>query len=579
MAIELETIGNGRFLGHKSDIVSYSYSEQSTPHMVGDDSGGVGDISVSVADFRNDGIVLYKDDITLKDDLYGSITGRIDSLSSNNGLLSLTGRSRLALLNTPGVVAPGTTTIRGLFQRIFTAANITEDIAFSPSIPETSIIAPGYEGDLWVFLKKACATYQLEVTLINNTISVQPVRQREVTIENIDSETYNLADVDLSQSFDVAYYNYTDETNAIAFPRGGWTPEVPIYQVEAGETVVFDIPVNGYLTSLSQPVAQDTVPKNYSGSTSVYAVSGNDNLPIPAAQWTAQGGSISVDLIQNGAVIEVTVKGPDFASLGPYSISVSDGSTSYSTLRIVGTGVFFDKKLLNIKTGLTPDLAPTEFGNEIDSPFVSSLEQAWDVGVKSRQLYALPRHAIELSGRAFVRKNYTQYEYFELDDATYGVLDSESVLAFVSLNDGIILYQSFGDYNDSLPAGYTFTDFAADFVDADFDDFAETVVETTSQSFGAISGSRVRYYDAYFRIRSDEISQNGVSISAEFDTLFSDFDDTFSTKTFEDFIEIAPGLRFMDWALIPLRINPYISFDYLLLDDGLLNVNALGFPQ
>jgi hypothetical protein len=547
--------------------------------MVGDDSGGVGDISVGVADFRNDGIVLYKDAIKLTDDLYGSITGRIDSLSSTNGLLSLTGRSRLAFLNTPGVVSPGTTTIRGLFQKIFTAANLTQDIAFSPLVPDTTIIGPGYNDDLWVFLKKACATYQIEVSLINNTIYVQPVRGREVTIENIDSETYSLTDVDLSQSFDIAYYNYTQEVDALAFPRGGWTPEVPIYQVEAGETVVFDIPVAGYLTSVNQPVAQNFVAKDYSGSTSVYSVSGNDNLPIQADQWIAQGGKVSFELTQNGTVIQVSITGPNFKQLGPYSISVSDGATAYSTLRITGSGVFYDKKLLNIKTGLTPDIAPTEFGSEIDNPFISTLEQAWDAGVKTRQLYALPRHTLDLSGRSFVRKSYTQYEYFKLDDMMYGILDGEGALAFVDLNESIILYQSFQQYNDSLPSGYAFSEFNLDFADANFNDFSATVVETYSQSFGALSGSRVRYYDAYFRVRSSDISQDRVSIVAEFDTLFSDFNDTFASNTFEDFIEIAPGLAFTDWNLIPLRTDPYVSFDYLFLDSGLLNVNALGFPQ
>jgi hypothetical protein len=582
MAIEVETTGNGRFLGHKSDVVSYSYSEQSTPHMVGDESGGVGDISVEVADFRNDGIVLYKDNMTLTDDLYGSITGRIDSLTSSNGVIGLTGRSRLALLNTPGVIAPATTTIRGLFESIFTAAGVIDDVAFDPLISTTPITTPGYDGDLWVFTKQACATYQVQVSLIDNTIYVQPIRQREITVENIDSDTYSITDVDLAQSFNVAYYNYTEEVGALAFPRGGWNPEVPVYQVEANETVVFDIPIEGYLTSVKQPVIQDLVPVDYAGSDSVYSVSGNDNLPVPAALWADFGGSLTVELVQNGTAVRVTIIGPNFPEISPYSISVSDGSTAYSTLRLIGDGVFYDKKLLNIKTGLTPDISPTEVGTDIDNPFVDTLDQAWDVGVKTRQLYALPRHTIELSGRSFVRKNYTQYEYFELDDATYGLLDGEGVLAFVDLNESIALFQSFEEYANELPVGYSFTEFNDDYVNSSFEDFSRTVVETFSQSFGAVSGSRAKYYDAYFRIRSTEISQDRIAITAEFDTLFSDFDETFATYTFEDFAEIAPGLTFNDWALIPLRTDPYITFDYLFLDDadkGLLDVQSLGFPQ
>jgi hypothetical protein len=582
MAIELEVTGNGRFDGHKSDIISYSYSENSTPHMVGDDSGGVGDISVSVPDFRNDGIILYKDDITLTDDEYGSITGRIDSLSSTNGIIDLSGRSRLAFLNVPGVIAPGSTTIRGLFESIFAAANITDDVAFSPLVPETTITTPGYEGDLWVFTKQACATYQVEVSLIDNTIYVQPIRQREVTIESISNETYNLADVDLAQSFNVAYYNYSEETGALVYPRGGWTPELTVYQVEAGEVLVVDVPVDAYLTSIKQPIAQDVVAKDYSGSDSVYSVSGNDGLPVSAAFWNDFGGSVTAELKQNGTVIELTIIGPNFPELSPYSLGVSDGSTAYSTVRIIGDGVFFERKLLNVKTGVTPELSARELGPEIDNPFVNTLDQAWDVGVKTRQMYALPRHTVDLSGRSFVRKNYTEYQYFLLDDASVGLLDGEGVLAFVNLDENIALYKSFQEYEADLPSGYTFTQFNLDLSNASFDDFAATVVETFSQSFGAVSGSRAKYYDAYFRVRSTDISQDGINITAEFDTIFSDFNDTFATYTFTDFAEVAPGLGFTDWALIPLRTDPYITFDYLFLDDnenGLLNVNALGFPQ
>lgn len=577
MAIELDVTGNGRFEGDKSNVIAYSYSEQSTPHMIGDDSGGVGDISASVMDFRNDGIVLYKDNITLTDDFYGSITGRIDSLSSTNGLLDLTGRSRLSFLNIPGVVPPGATTIRNLFLSIFSAANLTTDIAFSRLIPSTPIMTPGWEGDLWVFAKQACATYQVEISLINNTIYVQPIRQRELGIENISTESYDLTDVNLAQSFDVVYYNYTEEQTALVYPRGGWTPETPVYQVSAGETIVVDLPIAGYVTSITQPEVQDTVPKNYSGATSVYAVSGNDNLPISAAFWSDYGGSVTAQLINNNTTVQLTITGPSYQPLSPYSLSISDGSTSYSTIRLIGAGVFYDRKTVNIKTGLTPDIAPQENAGEIDNVFVDTLQQALDVGTKTRPLYALPRHTISLSGSSFVKKSFTQYDYFTLDDAEFGLIEGMGVLAFVDPGINIVLYQSFEEYDNSLTPGYLFSDFNNDFADATFEDFANTVIETRSQSFGAVSGSRVRYYDAMFRVRDTNTSQNGIDITAEFDTIFSDFNDTFANYTFTQFNDVVPGINFVDWSLIPLRTDPYISFDYLLLDSGELDINALGF--
>jgi hypothetical protein len=47
--------------------------------------------------------------------------------------------------------------------------------------------------------------------------------------------------------------------------------------------------------------------------------------------------------------------------------------------------------------------------------------------------------------------------------------------------------------------------------------------------------------------------------------------------TFEEFNSIVPGITFGDWSLIPLRTEPYISFNYLVLNNGELDINALGF--
>jgi hypothetical protein len=177
---------------------------------------------------------------------------------------------------------------------------------------------------------------------------------------------------------------------------------------------------------------------------------------------------------------------------------------------------------------LTPDIAPQEVGQEIDNVFIDTLEQALDAGVKTRPLYALPRHTIDLSGSSFVKKNFTEYNYFTLDDVEIGLLDGGGILGFVSPNINIALYQSFEEYNNSLTPGYLFGDFNNDYAEADFDDFANTTVETGSQSFGAVSGSRIKYYDAIFRVRSTDTSQSGINITAEFDTLFSDFNAVFA---------------------------------------------------
>jgi hypothetical protein len=157
------------------------------------------------------------------------------------------------------------------------------------------------------------------------------------------------------------------------------------------------------------------------------------------------------------------------------------------------------------------------------------------------------------------------------------LLDGDSVLAFVNPEDAIAFYQSFDTFNSNLPVGYTFTNFNDDYVDATFTDFANSVEESFSQSFGFVPGSRVEYYDAFYRVRSSETSQNGVNIKAEFDTIFEDFNNAFDNFTFEMFDEVMITLDFTDYSLTPLRKKPYNEFDYMFLDEGRLDVNVLGF--
>jgi len=577
MTIEVEVFGTGRFAGHKTNISSYSYSEESTPHNIGDDSGGVGAISISALDNENDGMVLYRDVIRLTDSRYGSATGRIDSLSSTNGVLDLSASSRLVFINTDGTITAGNYTIRSLVRAILLQARVEDDVAFSPLIVDSTIQVPGYEGDLWVFLKEFLSAYGLEINLINNTIYFQPIRQREIVLDNVSSISYNIGDVQLSQSFDVAYYQYQTLSNVLAYPFGGWDSEVTVYSVRSGETLTFEVEVDGYVTSILPLQAQNTVAKNYSGPNSVYSVSGSDGLPIPAAQWLEFGGSLDAEIIENGTKVRFTAVGMNFESLSPFSFSVSDGATSYSTIRLVGSGVFSEREVFNVKTGVTSDIAPQDKGSEIDNPFVSTLQQAIDLGIKARRKYALPNQTIEASGRSFVRKSFTEYDYFELDDDVLGLLDGESVLAFVNQNEAIALFQSFDTFNSGLPVGYSFTDFNDDYSESTFEDFANSVAENFSQSFGFVSGSRVFYYDAFYRVRSSDISENGVSISAEFDTLFSDFNDRFAGESFESFDETMITLDFTDYSMMPLRRDPYADFDYLFLDEGRLDVNVLGF--
>jgi len=574
MPIRIRTIGTGFFKGHSTNIGFYEYSEGSMPHSVFDDSGEVGQLSFQVEDDDNKSIVLYRDGVELRDDFYGFITGSINGYSYSDGVVELTGVSRLNRINTDGYVAPAVTTIREYVSAILNAASVTTDIVFSPSVPTDTVTTPGYEGNLWVLLKQFAALHELDVSLIRNTIYVRPMRRREISVLNVSNNFVTLAEETFAQKFQVAYYNYERLVDTLAYPFGGWTPEVEVYQVEANETVTFDIEVNGFLESVKQPIVQDEVPKDYDGNDSVFSASGNDGLPVTAAFWEAFGGAMSFELLENGTILRVSITGPNFEEFGPYSIAVSDGATEYSTLRIIGTGVFSDRKLVTVPTGLTADETPQGFGQEIDNPFIRTYEEAYDAGVKARRHYALPRQTYETTGRRLEKPDFTEYNYLILDDPVNGILN-QNVLAFVEQEDAIVFFESFQAYAASLPSPYSFAQFNTDYAAATFQDFQQTVAQIVTQSFGTIVGSRVRFEDAFYRVRTTGVSQNEINVSAEFDTLFDDFNVEFEGYTFGSWVGIFEDLTFTDFAFVPLRDRSFIVREFFVLDESELDGEAV----
>ena len=550
--ISVRTSGTGTFRGGPTNVVGYSYTEGSTPLVPGDESGAIGDMSIDVVDCNNSSILLYKDEFFLQDRLHGSVVGNIENVTLNNDQVTMGGRSLLALLNVDRTVEARTGTIEEVTDYLFGLVGITGNVVYDESLPATIINSPGYQGDLWVFVKQLASANDFEVTVIRNYLVVRPVRQRVIDASNIIDQSIQIQDIELAREFDVAYYNYSQETDFLVFPKGGWTLDVPVYQVEANETIEVEVDLEFFLTSVQQPTVQDLVTKEYS-TASVYSVSGNDNLPVPAAQWTSFGGNMSFEILGPGNRLRITITGPDFPELSPYSISVSDGATSYSTLRVVGTGMNFNRQLYTEKTGLTVADTSNQKGAEIDNPAIDTLADAKKYALFGRRLYALPRQTFSTSSRTFPRL--------------------EGSLPF-------FFYPTFADFNSSVNAEYTFADFNSDYSGITFDQFTTDVLNTVPQGFGEVSGSKVKLADAFYRVRNVTITPDIISIDTEYDTLFSDLisvfrapqwkdvaaswsgmDDEWATvvlldelqKTFADFNEIFEGVNFKDYALLPLR--------------------------
>lgn len=531
MTIEVEVFGNEGIPKHKSNITGYSFSEDSTPISPGDSSGGVGSISFEALDDPATSHLIYSDEVKLTDSHNGSITGHVTSISGDDGIVNFDGISNLSRLNIPRTVPQMNTTVGELLVYIFAEAGILTGYDIDPDIEAIPIITPNYDGDLWVFVKEICTANEFEITLVSDIITVRKLRQNTLKLNDIITESWSVDDVNPAQYVEVNYYNYSDETNFLAYPKGGWNKDVQVYQVDANQTLTVNLPVDAYLTYIEQPVCSATVDR-YEASNSVYCVAGKDGLPITPAQWLSNGGDLTVELSEDGKTIIATIVGANITDLAPFRIGVSAGpSDYYSGLRLMGAGIAFNKQTVSYPTGLTEEDTSNIVGITIDNKLISTKEQADDAARRAIIQYALPKQTYSFSAPA-------------LGDFLVG--------------PGTIIYERFFEYDLSLDAGELFSELDTELGTWDFFEFDANLpsVDTDgaiTQVFGNVNGARIKFRDSWYRVRSATITQESISASSEWDNLVSDFNTANAGETFSSFTGTFDALTFKDFSIIPMR--------------------------
>jgi hypothetical protein len=537
MAIEVEIVGNGTYAGAKSNITEYQVTEDSTPVEASDTSGGTGQITFGAIDdpSRFGSALLLNDTVKLADGERGDTEGRINSITGNDGVLSITADSRLGRLVIETTAQPFAGTFSDAMMYYLSLGGITTNIAIDTSLAAIPVVAQGWKGDLWTKVKELAVINGAEITLIKGNVIIRPVREnRALEINNV-SESWSAQNVDLAKNVEIFYYNSEHRTDSLVYPKGGWNEDVNIYTVDAGQTLEVNIPVDVSLTSIVQPVPQAFVARDEITS-SVYSVAGNDGLPIPVAQWTAEGGSLSVAIGEDGHSIDLKVIGPNGASsrYAPFRIAVSSGpSDYYSSLRIIGTGVHFDQKSITVPTGVDDASTSRDVGVSVDNIFINSEADAWNAALNVTSKWASPTRTLTIGKSHINQPSETGQDY---DYATFEEFDAYAA------TEGLTTFALF----DAEWAGQTF---------AEFDEYWYNLVadQFRFQVFGNANGARVRFRRSMYRIRSVTITPLGVDYTAEEDTTFGDFDEYASAgMTFGSFDTSYDGLSFNDFALIPL---------------------------
>lgn len=542
MAVDVEIIGNGAFAGSRSSVGTYSVQEESTPVDASDSSGGIGQITFAAIDSpdRFGSVLLLNDEVNLTDGDRGLVKGKINSLTGNDGLLNVSADSLLGNFVGYRRAEWVNGTLEQVLTYYFGLAGITGGFGIDASLANLPVTAMGWVGDVWIKLKELLVVYGAEIAVVRGQILVRPVRGRRALEVNNSTVSWNAANADLTETIEVAYYNTAPVQGGLVYPVGGWTDDVDVYSVDAGESKTINIPVDAWITELSQPVAQDYVASN--STDNVYAVAGNDGFPITAAQWKATGGSLKVAIGEDGQSIDLMLVGATGASekYAPYRIAVSAGSGDYySSLRIHGTGVLFNRKTVTVPTG-AGSAANSGSSATVDNIFIRTEGQARDAAAAVAGRYSSPSRTISVSKADINKPGSSNNSYDYITFAEY-----DSYLAANSIS-------TFADF-DAFYAGDTFSD---------LDEYWYSQVEDSFdfQVFGNAPGARVQWRRNMYRIRSVTITESRVEYTAEADTTFNDFDALTSGMTFAEFDALFADKTFSDFALAPL-VNVKPEYD------------------
>jgi hypothetical protein len=398
-----------------TNLENYSVVEDATTIDPSNYRGGAGQISVSTQDIIAENIKeFYTAEMTLSDTVLGSVQGTVRGMSNSTGSITLTGDSIVGLLNVDKLVQPQMETLQAAFNYYFGLVDLAGYLSITPAIGSRVVRYPGWDGNLWDNIKRILTAERIELTLLDGRIVVRPLRTHEVRTDFFTQTGWELNSQQVAEKVRVHYYSNELLTQGEVYPVPDdvvmpWSTEEvrepgdpPVYNVDAGERLVFTVDLKASLTSVNQPQVVDFVQnRSYAGTNGVYAVAGNDGKPIPADQWTSQGGSLSVRLL-NPNQIEVTIVGASMLQYAPYRIAMTAGpSDYYNSLHITGRGVFFTDRYVELTTGTTARTTGESLGADIENPFISTKAQAYSVGQHAAASYALTQ-TISGSGRHLI---------------------------------------------------------------------------------------------------------------------------------------------------------------------------------
>lgn len=567
--------------GIKLEAADYSVTESSSPLAAGDSSGAVGTFSLTVpipdqyvalgtvvssfgygegpygsgpygggyvlenanSPWRVIRLVgpqvLIDKNVRIEDSRKGFTLGFITdaSESRDGGTITLSGTSRLGTLNAYGIQAqPFVGTLRAAFTYYLGLADVTSDLFVDDEIGDRPVVFPGWNGELWYNLKLMAAAQDCDISLVSGIILLRAIRKRIATNDRNTSRSISTGSGTLAQAIEVYQYSNREIANELVYPPGGWNREVEVLNVNAGEVQEYTLELSASVSSIQEPEMRTFVAEGYNAS-SVYTIVADDGLPVSETLWRSFGGSVSIEILPDTTHLRVTLRGatglPTTAGAPAQNFSLALGSDTtgnrYSTLRILGSGVAFQRTKKRIRTGVPASKTSTDIGVTIDNPFISTVNDLYRAGTRAAKMYS--GAAMGLSGGVIALNRRG-----DSGVATYPSYGQVETALKTELGPGVT-YAGVEDYYTSLSL-ITYEQIRQHWFEVFRDDDVDQV-------FGNAQGARIfdRRTRRWYRIRQATLSPGGISIGSADDDL-----------TIADVQELYAGL---DYSAVQTILDPF----------------------
>ena len=486
-------------------IESYSYTEDVTSLEPSEISGGTGQVNFIAPAMLQDKLgnthpnsnLLINNTMTLTDDERGSVQFQVKQITSTDGMVSATGDTLQSRLNVERTAAAHGGSTANLLTAIQYYCELVAVFPTIDGVLETELQAIpvnfiGWKGNVWEYLKMLCAGVSLSATenvglemYVNvDELIFRKAKQEVATYDSeVETSSLNINAFDAAEEVIVSNYNTSYQTNGIVRDTSdtgramGFAPEnvsiADSMQVEAGETITKRFNINASLETVNQPVCVSTIsPFPYNGITGQYVIVGTDNLPLLPSQWNALGGLVEVKLTENPNEIEISVTAPPVSEiekaaggtgLAPYKVGIEEADGSeYPAFYITGTGVFFDKKDVTLKTGASPSLTSKVLAPNIDNPFITKRSDFAIRGVAAAQKICGPSVSLTESVAKSLPFGTTPGTMRTLDSNKYRVVSTQYSADTTSVTS---------------VASSTVSDFNSNWTDKTFADFTSTALD------------------------------------------------------------------------------------------------------